>query len=82
VRSLVTEDVTYVSFNYETPDLHSIMPWWGTHDHGGPESIVQAFVDVARYWTVLSLSWRRCSARASTPPCSVVSAIARRSCPK
>ena len=54
VRSLVTEDVTYVSLNYENPDLHSIMPWCGTHDHAGPESIVQTFVNVARYWTVLS----------------------------
>jgi uncharacterized protein len=54
VRSLVTEDLTYVSLNHDNLDLHSIMPWCGTHDRAGPESIVQTFADVGRYWTVLS----------------------------
>jgi hypothetical protein len=54
VRSLVTDDVTYVSLNYDNPDLRSIMPWCGTHDHGGPESIVRTFIDVGRYWEELS----------------------------
>jgi uncharacterized protein len=52
VRSLVTPDVTYVSLNYSNPDLKKIMPWCGTSH--GPESIVKTFVDVARYWQVLS----------------------------
>jgi uncharacterized protein len=52
VRSLVTPDVTYVSLNYSNPDLKKIMPWCGTSR--GPESIVKTFVDVARYWEVLS----------------------------
>jgi ketosteroid isomerase-like protein len=54
VRSLVTDDVTYVSLNYDNPDLRSIMPWCGMHEHAGPESIVKTFIDVARYWEVLS----------------------------
>jgi uncharacterized protein len=54
LRSLVTDDVTYVSLNDSNPDLHSIMPWCGRHDRAGPQSIVQTFVDVGRYWTVLS----------------------------
>jgi uncharacterized protein len=54
VRSLVTDDVTYVSLNYDNPDLHSIMPWCGTHERAGPESIVKTFVDVGRYWQVIS----------------------------
>ena len=54
VRSLVTDDVTYVSLNYDNRDLHSIMPWCGTHEHAGPESIVKTFVDVGRYWEVIS----------------------------
>jgi uncharacterized protein len=54
VRSLVTSDLTYVSLNYENADLHSIMPWCGTHQNAGPESIVQTFVDVGRYWEKLS----------------------------
>src|SRR5580704_13611476 len=54
VRSLVTDDLTYVSRSYDNPDLHSIMPWCGTHERAGPQSIVQTFVDVGRYWSVLS----------------------------
>jgi hypothetical protein len=27
MRTLVTEDMTHVSWNYDNPDLHSIMPW-------------------------------------------------------
>ena len=50
VRSLVTPDVTYVSLNYDHPDLKRIMPWCGTSH--GPEAIVQTFVDVARYWRI------------------------------
>jgi hypothetical protein len=52
VRSLVTPDVTYVSLNYDNPDLRRIMPWAGTSR--GPESIVKTFVDVSRCWEVQS----------------------------
>jgi len=52
VQSLVTPDVTYVSLNYNNPDLKRIMPWCGTSR--GPESIVKTFVDVSRYWEVQS----------------------------
>jgi uncharacterized protein len=48
VRSVVTPDVTYVSLNYSNPDLKKIMPWCGTSR--GPESIVQTFLGVGRYW--------------------------------
>lgn len=50
VRALVTADVTYVSLNYDNPDLKKIMPWAGTSR--GPESIVKTFVDVSRYWDI------------------------------
>ena len=52
VRSLAAPDVTYVSLNYDNPDLKKIMPWAGTSQ--GPESIVKTFADVARYWQVQS----------------------------
>jgi hypothetical protein len=52
VRSLVRPDVTYVSLNYDNPDLKKIMPWAGTSR--GPESIVKTFVDVKRYWNIQS----------------------------
>jgi uncharacterized protein len=54
VRSLVTPDVTYVSLNYDNPDLKRIMPWAGTSR--GPESIVKTFVDVGRFWQVQSFT--------------------------
>jgi ketosteroid isomerase-like protein len=50
VRSLVTEDVKYVSLNYENPDLKKVMPWAGSGS--GAERIVQTFVDVGRFWDV------------------------------
>src|ERR1700747_1605588 len=52
VRSLVAPDVTYVSLNYDNPDLKKIMPWAGTSR--GPESIVKTFEEVSRYWEVQS----------------------------
>ena len=48
VRSPVADNVTYVSLNYENPDLKRIMPWAGTSR--GAESIVKTFVDVGRFW--------------------------------
>lgn len=48
VRSPVADNVTYVSLNYENPDLKRIMPWEGTSR--GAESIVKTFVDVGRFW--------------------------------
>jgi hypothetical protein len=48
VRLLVADDFTYVSLNYDNPDLKKLMPWAGTAR--GPESIVKTFVDVGRYW--------------------------------
>lgn len=54
VRSLVTDDLTYVSLNHDNPDLHRIMPWCGTHLNAGPASIVQTFFDVDHYWEKLS----------------------------
>jgi hypothetical protein len=52
VSGLTTPGVTYVSLNFDNPDLHRIMPWCGTQH--GPASIVKTFVDVARYWDKLA----------------------------
>jgi|SRR5580658_3368451 uncharacterized protein len=54
VRSLVTDDVSYVSLNYDNPDLRRIMPWAGTG--GGAERIVQTFIDVDRFWEKLDFT--------------------------
>ena len=52
VRSLTTQNVSYVSLNYSNPDLKKVMPWCGTSY--GPESIVKTFVDVGRFWKIKS----------------------------
>src|SRR6516165_486841 len=52
VRSFTAKDVTYVSLNYNNPDLKKIMPWCGTSY--GPEAIVKTFVDVGRFWKMES----------------------------
>src|SRR5579863_3483615 len=48
VRSLTTDEVTYVSLNFDNPELHKVMPWAGTNR--GPQSIVDAFNGMARVW--------------------------------
>jgi ketosteroid isomerase-like protein len=48
VQSVTTEDVTYVSLNFDNPDLHKVMPWAGTNR--GPQSIVEAFTGMGRVW--------------------------------
>ena len=48
LSSLVAQDATYVSLNFENPELKRIMPWAGTSR--GPQAIQQTFKDVGRYW--------------------------------
>jgi uncharacterized protein len=48
VRGLTTEDVTYVSLNFDNPELRKVLPWAGTNR--GPQSIVDAFNGIGRVW--------------------------------
>jgi ketosteroid isomerase-like protein len=48
VRGLTTEDVTYVSLNFDNPELHKVMPWTGTNR--GPQSIVDVFNGIGKVW--------------------------------
>jgi len=50
VKSLVAEDVAYVSLNYVNPELKKILPWTGTGP--GAERIVKTFTDVGRFWKI------------------------------
>ena len=54
VRKLCAQDVTYVSLNYNNPDLHKIMPWCGTGQ--GVNAISKTFHDVAHYWHIDSFT--------------------------
>jgi uncharacterized protein len=48
VRSVTTEDVTYVSLNFDNAELHKVLPWAGTNR--GPQSIVEVFDGIGRVW--------------------------------
>lgn len=50
VKQYTTDDFTYVSLNYDHPELKEVLPWTGTTS--GTEGLVQTFIDVSRYWTV------------------------------
>ena len=47
---LVAEDATYISLNFDDPELKKILPWTGTQK--GRQAFVTTFVGVAKYWTV------------------------------
>ncbi|HET7001671.1 MAG TPA: nuclear transport factor 2 family protein, partial [Puia sp.] len=51
MRSLVAEDATYVSLNFNNPELKKIMPWCGTNK--GLSSVVENFGNVLKCWEML-----------------------------
>ena len=50
VTSLTAPNVTYVSLNYDNPDLKKLMPWCGTGH--GPKGILDTFRRVQEFWKV------------------------------
>ncbi len=48
VHRLVAPDATYVSLNFDNPDLKRIMPWAGTRT--GPEAVLDTYTRVNRFW--------------------------------
>jgi uncharacterized protein len=48
VRGLTTADVTYVSLNFDNPELQKVLPWTGTNR--GPQRIVDVFNGIGRVW--------------------------------
>ena len=51
LRQLMTPDVTYVSLNFDDPELKKIEPWAGTHK--GPESLPKVFAGIQSFWKTL-----------------------------
>ena len=51
LRERMTPDATYVSLNFENPDLKKVMPWAGAHK--GPQAIPEAFEAMQRCWKTL-----------------------------
>ena len=54
MRSLVAEDATYVSLNYNNPELNKIMPWCGTNR--GVSSVVENFAKILECWEMLEFN--------------------------
>ena len=48
LRELMTPDVTYVSLNFDNPELKRIEPWAGTHK--GPQELADVFGAIQRCW--------------------------------
>jgi uncharacterized protein len=54
IRALVAEDATYVSLNYNNPDLKKIMPWCGTNV--GVSAFVKNLSGVSQCWETLEFN--------------------------
>ena len=48
VHRLVASDATYVSLNFDNPELRQIMPWAGTGT--GPAAVLDTYTWVGRFW--------------------------------
>ena len=53
LREIIAPNATYISLNFNNPDLTAIMPWCGTHENAGPEAVIKTFADVGWYWDIL-----------------------------
>jgi uncharacterized protein len=46
LQQLMTPDVTYVSLNFDNPELKRVMPWTGTRK--GPQALFEVFAAIQR----------------------------------
>jgi len=51
LQQLMTPDATYVSLNFDNPELKKIEPWAGTHK--GPQALPEVFAAIQRFWKTL-----------------------------
>lgn len=58
LRELMTPDVTYVSLNFDNPELKKIEPWAGTHK--GPQELAEVFA-------ASNAAGKRSTSRSPTP---------------
>lgn len=49
-KRLVATDATYISLNFDNPEMKQILPWAGTSK--GPEAFSSTFARVAKYWKI------------------------------
>jgi ketosteroid isomerase-like protein len=51
LSQLMTPDATYVSLNFNNPELKKVEPWAGTHK--GPQELLDVFGAIQRCWKTL-----------------------------
>jgi ketosteroid isomerase-like protein len=51
LQQLMTPDATYVSLNFDNPELKKVMPWTGTHK--GPQALSDVFGAIQRFWKTI-----------------------------
>ena len=51
LQQLMTPDATYVSLNFDNPELKKVEPWTGTHK--GPQALSDVFAAIRRFWKTL-----------------------------
>jgi hypothetical protein len=51
LQQLMTPDATYVSLNFDNPELKKVEPWTGTHK--GPQALFEVFAAIQRFWKTL-----------------------------
>ncbi len=51
IKSVVDTNATYISLNFNNPELQKIMPWAGTHDEGA-KGFIDTFTGVNEFWTI------------------------------
>ncbi|MBW8243702.1 nuclear transport factor 2 family protein [Muricauda oceani] len=51
ITSIVDSEATYISLNFNNPELQKILPWTGTH-HEGAKGFIDTFAGVNAFWSI------------------------------
>lgn len=51
IKSVVDPNATYISLNFNNPELQKILPWAGTHNEGA-KGFIDTFAGVNEFWTI------------------------------
>jgi len=51
ITSIVDPKATYISLNFNNPELQKILPWTGTH-HEGAKGFIDTFAGVNAFWSI------------------------------
>lgn len=51
ITSIVDSEATYISLNFNNPELQKILPWTGTH-HEGAKGFINTFAGVNAFWSI------------------------------